>query len=403
MSLQNPAGPAAFPAGADGSPGAAPPAGPRASDRGGLIIALALTAVLGAAVYALDAWVPQWLSGTAVARVAKSVEYPVYAIALGLAGAGVAQLLGVRERIAAHVQTEILIKTGLVFLGATVNLGLIARAAGPAIAQSVLLISAVFFITWWIGGRMGLDDKLRALLASAASICGVSAAVTAAAAVQARREQLAYTATLVIAFAVPSIFLLPWLAGVLGLAPAVAGAWIGGNIDTTAAVTAAGALAGPQIQQVAVIVKSTQNALIGVVAVALTAWFTLREARAVEADVDGGDGAGADGHSRGLRPRLAQVWERFPRFVIGFVAMSVLASGYAAVAGTPAAAGPVGVAKTISTVFFILAFVSIGLEFRVAGLRDAGWRPIAVFATAYAANLVVGLGLSSWLFATLEI
>ena len=106
--------------------------------------------------------------------------------------------------------------------------------------QALVLISGVFGFTWWLGGMLGLDDKLRALLAAAVSICGVSAAIAAAGAVQAQKEQLAYAASLVIVFALPSIFLLPWLADLLGLVRAVAGAWIGGNIDTTAAVTAAG-------------------------------------------------------------------------------------------------------------------------------------------------------------------
>ena len=115
-------------------------------------------------------------------------------------------------------------------------------AAGPALAQAVVLIAVVFGFTWWLAGRLGLDDRLRALLASAVSICGVSAAIAAAGAVQARKEQLAYTASMVILFALPSIFLLPAAASLLGLQQAVAGAWVGGNIDTTAAVTAAGTI-----------------------------------------------------------------------------------------------------------------------------------------------------------------
>ncbi len=91
---------------------------------------------------------------------------------------------------------------------------------------------------------VGIDDHLRALLSSAVSICGVSAAIAAAGAVKAKKEHLAYTATMVIAFELPSISILPWLADLLGLSPAVAGVWIGGNIDTTAAVSAAGAPAG---------------------------------------------------------------------------------------------------------------------------------------------------------------
>ncbi|MDT5264692.1 MAG: hypothetical protein QOI90_1318, partial [Mycobacterium sp.] len=200
----------------------------------GILVVLAL----GAATRFLETQVPHWAAGTPLAKVAKSIEFPVYAIALGLIGNAVLTKLAVRDALSHGFRTEFFIKTGLVLLGASINLKVLVTAAGPAIIQALLLISIVFGFTWWLGGRLGLDDKLRALLASAVSICGVSAAIAAAGAVQAKREQLAYAASLVIAFALPSIFLLPWLADVFNLSDAVAGAWIGGNIDTTAAVAA---------------------------------------------------------------------------------------------------------------------------------------------------------------------
>ena len=248
----------------------------RSSGIGYAVAGVLVVLALGAATRFLEAQVPQWADGTPLARVAKSIEFPVYAIALGLLGNFVLSKLALRDALSQGFRTEFFIKTGLVLLGASINLKVLVTAAGPAIIQALLLISIVFGFTWWLGGRLGLDDKLRALLASAVSICGVSAAIAAAGAVQAKNEQLAYAASLVIAFALPSIFLLPWLADVLNLSDAVAGAWIGGNIDTTAAVAAAGAIAGEDALQIATIVKTTQNALIGVVAIALTAYFALK-------------------------------------------------------------------------------------------------------------------------------
>ncbi|MET7132809.1 YeiH family protein [Cellulosimicrobium sp. MI9406] len=335
----------------------------------------------------LEQHVPDWLAGTSLAGIAKAVEYPVYAIALGLLGNLVLTALGLRDRLSAAFRTELFIKTGLVLLGATVNLALIVSAAGPAIAQAFLLITLVFGFTWWLGGRLGIEDRLRALLASAVSICGVSAAISAAGAVQAKKEQLAYTASVVILFALPSIFVLPALAESLGLSPAVAGAWIGGNIDTTAAVTAAGALAGDEALQVAAIVKATQNALIGVVAVALTAYFAFKVERT--------PGASA--------PRVRELWTRFPKFVLGFLAASVAATVYVGAVGADASADQIAVLKSLSTVFFIVAFVSIGLEFKVTAVREAGWKPLVVFGSATVFNLVVGLALASVLFANLEV
>lgn len=345
------------------------------------ILGLLVVFGLAALTRYLEQNVPVWAEGSAVEDVAAAIEYPVYAILLGLLGNLVVTVTGLRDRISAAFRTEFFIKTGLVLLGASINLAVIASAAGPAIAQALLLISGVFLFTWWLAGRFGLDEKLRALLASAVSICGVSAAIAAAGAVRARREQLAYTASLVIAFALPSIFLLPWLADVLGLSDAVAGAWIGGNIDTTAAVTAAGALAGEDALQIASIVKVTQNALMGVVAVALTAYFALRVERRPDAP----------------RPGLGELWRRFPKFVLGFVAASVIATWYLDAAGADGKA-TMAIVTDLRVWFLILAFVSIGLEVRVSSLREAGWRPVTVFAAATVFNLVLALGLASVLF-----
>ncbi len=224
---------------------------------------------------------------------------------MGLIGNLVLSRLALRDALSKGFRTESFIKTGLVLLSASIHLKVLVTAAVPA-------ISIVFGFTWWLGGRLGLEDRLRALLASAVSICGVSAAIAAAGAVQAKCEQLAYAASLVIAFALPSIFLLPWLADVLHLSDAVAGAWIGGNIDTTAAVAASGAIAG-------------ENAL------------------------------------------------------------------------------PIATVNDLRTWFLILAFVSIGLEFSLKGLSEAGWRPIAVFASATVVNVVAALGLATVLFGNFQV
>lgn len=352
----------------------------------GLVVVFGLAALVGVLTDA----VPAATEGTGFGRVAKSIEYPVYAIALGFAGNAVLSLTGVRQRMAAAFRTEFFIKIGLVLLGATINFAVVARAAGPAVLQAVLLITIVFLFTWWFAGLLGLDDKLRALLASALSICGVSAAVAAAGAVEAKKEQLAYTATLVIVFAVPSIFLLPWLADLMGLPPAVTGAWIGGNIDTTAAVTAAGAVAGEQPLQIASIVKVTQNALLGVVAVLLTLYFAVKVVPA--------GGAESKAPRFGDRRSLAMLWERFPKFVLGFLLASIVATVLAESLPAAVLEPRLDAAKEIQVWALTLAFVSIGLEFNARSIRESGWKPILVFAVATVVNLVVGLALASVLF-----
>ena len=371
----------------------APAAGATA---GWTLAGLVIVVGLGWLVSLLTDLVPELTAGTAVGQVAESIEYPVHAIVLGFAGNAVLSLTGVRRRMAAAFRTELFIKVGLVLLGATINFAIVVRAAGPAVLQAILLITVVFAFTWWFAGLLGLDDRLRALLASALSICGVSAAVAAAGAVEAKKEQLAYTATLVIVFAVPSIFLLPWLAGLMGLPPAVTGAWIGGNIDTTAAVTAAGAVAGEQPLQIASIVKVTQNALLGIVAVLLTVYFAVKVAPAA---ADGGRTGGTGAASRiGGRMSLAMLWDRFPKFVLGFILASIVATLLAE--GLPAEVlePRLEAAKSLQSWALTLAFVSIGLEFNLSSAREAGWKPVLVFGVGTLVNLVAGLGLALLLF-----
>lgn len=328
----------------------------------------------------LDANVPKWLPGQ---EWVKAIEFPVYAILVGLAGGAVLGLLGLRERLNMAFRTEFYIKTGLVLLGASINLAIIARAAGPAIAQSAILITCVFLATWYLAGLLGLDLKLRAVLAASVSICGVSAAIAAAGAVAAKKEQLAYVASLVILFALPSIFIQPWMAQQLGLSQSVAGAWIGGNIDTTAAVAAAGSIVGDDALKIATIVKTTQNALMGVVAFVLAAYWVYRVEKTPGASVS-----------------LSTLWSRFPKFILGFIAASAIATWYINAAADPeAAANTLKVANELRIWFFALAFVCIGLEFRVTSLREAGVRPIIVFAGATVLNLTLALVLASFFFA----
>src|SRR5699024_11562161 len=130
---------------------------------------------LAALVGVLTDAVPAATEGTGFGRVAKSIEYPVYAIALGFAGNAVLSLTGVRRRMAAAFRTELFIKVGLVLLGATVNFAIVVRAAGPAVLQAILLITVVFAFSWLFDWLLGLGDRMRALLASDLSFVGFSA------------------------------------------------------------------------------------------------------------------------------------------------------------------------------------------------------------------------------------
>ena len=119
----------------------------RSSGIGYAVAGVLVVLALGATTRFLEAQVPQWADGTPLARVAKSIEFPVYAIALGLLGNFVLSKLALRDALSQGFRTEFFIKTGLVLLGASINLKVLVTAAGPAIIQALLLISIVFGFT----------------------------------------------------------------------------------------------------------------------------------------------------------------------------------------------------------------------------------------------------------------
>ena len=117
------------------------------------------------------------------------------------------------------------------------------------------------------------------------------------------------------------------------------------------------------------------------------------------------DDRGPRGHGLGLqfreaRPSIGQFWQRFPKFVLGFIAASVIGTLYLQWGGDKNAIATV---NDLRTWFLIFAFVSIGLEFSLKGLREAGWRPVVVFASATVVNIVVALGLATVLFGNFQI
>lgn len=339
---------------------------------GGLLAGLMITLLIAVAAWWLTRQVNQLNLPLGIPG--RALEFPLWAVLLGAAGNVMLRALKLRANIQPGIRTELFLKIGLVLLGAGINLTLIISAAGGAILQSVIMISSVFFFCWWLAGVFGLDARLRAVMSSAISICGVSAAIAAAGSVLAKKEQVTYIATLVILVALPLMVLSPLIANGLGLSQTVAGAWFGGNIDTTAAVVGAGTLYGEQAQKITTIVKSTQNTLIGLVAFLLALYFAAQQSE------------------RTKRPDMRLIWDRFPKFVLGFMAASLLYT----IGWVDGGRGTV--IDALKNWAFTLAFVSMGLDLSIAELRKMGWRPVVVFLLVTVFNSLLGLGVAWVIF-----
>jgi uncharacterized integral membrane protein (TIGR00698 family) len=289
----------------------------------------------------------------------------------------ISNTVGVPAWMKAAIKTEFFIKIGLVLLGAEVLFGTIAKVGAYGMIQSVLVIALVFYFCLWVARKMGLDDEFASILGTAVSVCGVSAAIAAGGAVKGDPKKVSHTISLVLLCAIPMLILQPLFAKWVGMSPAVTGAWIGGTIDTTGAVVAAGAIAGPEAMSVAVVVKMAQNVLIGLIAFLLAIWFVFK-GQAKEAE----------------KPGLMEIWVRFPKFVLGFIVASLVFSFFMSEAQANTVTN---ITKGVRGWWFTLAFLCIGLETKFKELvAMGGGKPAAVFLIAQAFNILLTL-LLSWL------
>ena len=278
------------------------------------------------------------------------------------------------------IQGEFYIKIGVVCLGATILFSDVMKSGVFGLAQACLVVAVVWFFAYWVSRRMKVDERTAARVAGGDD------------------RKLSYIVSLVLIVVVPMIYLMPWLANTIlplifddpHVVQEVAGAWIGGTIDTTSGVAASSTIVGEVANQHAVIIKAAQNVLIGVVAFFIALYLSTRR---------GEKGAQA--------PSLGIVWEKFPKFIIGFVAaslvFSILQSNGLFTADAKGKLAEPGVAKMFSTVFFSLAFVCVGLDTRLKEIvskenRNALW----AFLVAQTFNIVVTLVIALVLFGVLK-
>ncbi len=321
------------------------------------------------------AWLSQLIAGNAKVN-GLGLEYVIFALLLGLALNHALTLPGwLREA----VRTEYYIKTGLVILGAGILFDEILQAGLLGLTQAVLVVTVVWYFCFWLGRRLRVDDEFGVMLSTAVSICGVSAAIAACGAIQGDRKKLSYVTSLVLIVALPMMVLMPWAVKQFGMPELVGGAWLGGTLDTSGSVVAAGALISEPAMKIGVIVKFSQNVLIGVAAFLLSIWWTLRR-----------------GAANQEKPSAKVIWERFPKFVLGFLAASLVFSFLL----DPALVKDTKKLLTgLRTWWFAMAFVCIGLETRFTELvRLEGGRPALAFIGAQAFNVVWTLILAYLLF-----
>lgn len=317
------------------------------------------------------------------------LNYALVALALGLVVGNVATL---PKWFTTCLRTEYYIKTGIVMLGATLPLTVIVQAGPIAFVQATIVSIVTWGTIFLVATRVfKLDRRFGAVMGAGGAVCGVSASIAVGGAVKADKEHIAITISVVTIAALVMIFVLPITSNALGLHPAVAGAWIGNSEFADAAgLAAAEAIRadGDQAIRAFTLVKVIgRDIWVGLWAFALALVSVIFWER----------------KEAGARPGAGVIWERFPKFVVGFFIASIFISIISGQAGPEAYTASVkpdliGPIKALRTWTFCFTFLCIGLTTRFRELTRFGWKPLWAFAIGVLVNVPLGYVLSEYVF-----
>ena len=309
------------------------------------------------------------------------IGYAAWAIAIGLL---ISNTVGTPGWVKPAVQTEFYIKTGLVLLGAEILFSKILAIGVPGIFVAWVVTPIVLVSTYLFGQKVvKMPSKtLNMTISADMSVCGVSAAIATASACRAKKEELTLAVGLSLVFTSIMMVVMPAVIKAVGMPEVLGGAWMGGTIDATGAVAAAGAFLGEKALYTAATIKMIQNVLIGVIAF-FVAWFWV-----VRVD-----------RQEGQKVPASEIWTRFPKFVIGFIGASIIFSSIYGSLGPDAGYSLIdqgvlkGLTKNLRGWFFCLAFVSIGLatDFRELKSYFKGGKPLILYVCGQTFNLCLTL------------
>jgi uncharacterized integral membrane protein (TIGR00698 family) len=331
----------------------------------GLIPGILLLLVVGYAGKFIEQSIAHY--GKARHLVLPNIEYVLWAILLGLA---ISNTIGVPAIFRAGVATyEFWLKAGIVLLGARFLLGDVLRLGGLSLVLVFIELAVALTFMTYLGRGFKLSPKLVTLLAVGSSVCGVSAIIATQGAIEADEEDASYAIAAILALGAISLFIFPVVGHALHMSDHAYGLWTGLAVDNTAEATAAGALYSDAAGKVAVLAKTCRNALIGFVVLGYAIYWASK------------------GQAAEVKNKGAFLWSKFPKFVLGFLLISLLATLSVFTKPQLTALG------NLSRWAFLLTFAGVGLRTNLRELGKQGVRPFIVGAVGEVAIALITLGL----------
>src|SRR6201997_2596824 len=281
-----------------------------------------------------------------------NIEYVLWAILIGLV---IANTVGLPKIFVAGVATyDFWLKVGIVLLGSRFLIGDVLRLGGISLGLVAIEITLALALMHGLGRAFGLKPKLTSLLAVGSAVCGVSAIIATQGAIDADEEESSTAIAAILALGALSLFTFPLIGHSLHLSDHAYGLWAGLAVDNTAEATAAGALYSDTAGKLAVLAKTTRNAMIGFVVLAYAIYWASR------------------GQAKTITNKAKFVWQKFPKFVLGFLLISILATYHFF------NKDQITALANLSRWAFLLTFAGVGLRTNFREMRKQGLRPFAV-------------------------
>ena len=251
-------------------------------------------------ILALVLAVPAWMLG----KIVPIVGAPVFAILIGMILSFIRRPPVLEEGI--RLTAKKVLQYSIVFLGFSLDLGVVLRVGEQSLAVMLFTLSAAFVTAYFVGKALRLDTNLKILIGVGTSVCGGSAIAATAPVIGASDEDVSFSISTIFLFNIVAVFLFPALGHLMRMSQTGFGLWAGTAINDTSSVVAAAFSYGDAAGRFATVVKLTRTLMI----IPITLVLALVRAR------------GAKGTARNV-----DMMKIVPWFVLGFLVASCGPSG----------------------------------------------------------------------------
>jgi uncharacterized integral membrane protein (TIGR00698 family) len=298
------------------------------------------------------------------------IEYVLWAIILGLL---VSNFLGVSRIFRPGIATyELWLKLGIVLVGARFLLQDVLHIGGLSLLLVAVELILSLSVMTLLGRIFRLPPKLTSLLAIGSSICGVTAIMAAQGAIEPDEEDTSTAIAAILTLGAIALVAFPAIGHSLHMGQQAYGMWAGLAVDNTAESVATGALYGTDAGRWTILAKTARSSFIGFVVLGYAVYWASK------------------GQAAHVKNKPLFLWQKFPKFILGFLAISVLATaGFFT-------KGQLNSLSSLSQWAFLPAFAGVGLRTNLKDLTGQGWRPLAVGILGEVFIAIITLGLVFW-------